>query len=62
MTTATTKPRVTSFVLQFLVDDLGRSIRYYEKLGVSFDEPWGGFYAIGHLDGLELHLKKAPKP
>ena len=59
--TATAKPRVTSFAPQFLVDDLERSIRYYEKLGFAFGEPWDGFYAIGHLDGLELHLKEAPK-
>jgi len=55
------KPRVTSFAPQFLVDDLERSMRYYEKLGFTFGEPWDGFYAIGHLDGLELHLKEAPK-
>ena len=55
------KPRVTSFAPQFLVDDLERSIAYYRKLGFAFGEPWGGFYAIGHLDGLELHLKEAPK-
>lgn len=55
------RPRVTSFALQFLVDDLGRSIAYYRRLGFSFGEPWGGFYAIGRLDGLELHLKEAPK-
>ena len=55
------KPRVTSFAPQFLVDDLKRSIAYYEKLGFTFGEPWGGFYAIGHQDGLELHLKEAPK-
>ena len=55
------KPRVTSFAPQFLVDDLARSIAYYEKLGFTFGEPWEGFYAIGHLDGLELHLKAAPK-
>src|SRR5688572_11480763 len=55
------KPRVTSLAPQFLVDDLQRSITYYQKLGFSFDEPWGGFYAIGRLDGLELHLKEAPK-
>jgi catechol 2,3-dioxygenase-like lactoylglutathione lyase family enzyme len=55
------KWRVTSFAPQFLVDDLERSIRYYKKLGFTFGEPWDGFYAIGHLDGLELHLKKAPK-
>ena len=53
--------RVTSFAPQFLVDDLDRSIDYYRKIGFSFGEPWEGFYAIGHLDGLELHLKEAPK-
>lgn len=61
MTTSTTEPRVTSFAPQFLVDDLARSITYYEKLGFTFGEPWDGFYAIGMLDGLELHLKEAPK-
>jgi len=61
MTTLTSKPRVTSFAPQFLVDDLGRAIAYYEKLGFTFGEPWDGFYAIGQLDGLELHLKEAPK-
>ena len=55
------EPRVTSFAPQFLVDNLERSISYYEKLGFTFGEPWEGFYAIGHLDGLELHLKEAPK-
>jgi len=55
------KPRVTSFAPQFLVDDLGRSIAFYEKIGFTFGEPWGGFYAIGQLDGLELHLKEASK-
>ena len=39
----------------------GRSIAYYQKIGFSFGEPWDGFYAIGHLDGLEVHLKEAPK-
>ena len=57
----TTQPRVTSFAPQFLVDDLARSMAYYRKLGFTFGEPWGGFYAIGALDGLELHLKEAPK-
>jgi catechol 2,3-dioxygenase-like lactoylglutathione lyase family enzyme len=51
--------RVTSFAPQFLVDDLERSIAYYRKIGFSFGETWDGFYAIGHLDGLELHLKEA---
>jgi catechol 2,3-dioxygenase-like lactoylglutathione lyase family enzyme len=57
----TTKPRVTSFAPQFLVDDLQRSIAFYQKLGFVFGEPWEGFYAIGQRDGLELHLKEAPK-
>jgi catechol 2,3-dioxygenase-like lactoylglutathione lyase family enzyme len=61
MSTTTIKPRVTSFAPQFLVDDLARSIAYYKKLGFTFGEPWEGFYAIGQLDGLELHLKEAPK-
>jgi catechol 2,3-dioxygenase-like lactoylglutathione lyase family enzyme len=55
------KPRVTSFAPQFLVDDLKRSMAFYEKLGFTFNEPWEDFYAIGHRDGLELHLKEAPK-
>ena len=54
-------PRVTSFAPQFLVEDLERSIAYYQKIGFTFGDPWDGFYAIGHLDGLELHLKEAPK-
>jgi catechol 2,3-dioxygenase-like lactoylglutathione lyase family enzyme len=61
MTTIKTKPRVTAFAPQFLVDDLARSIAYYRKLGFTFGEPWDGFYAIGLVDGLELHLKEAPK-
>src|SRR5204862_7698242 len=61
MTTTTTRPRVTAFAPQFLVDDLARSIAYYEKLAFRFGEPWDGFYAIGLLDGLELHLKEAPR-
>jgi catechol 2,3-dioxygenase-like lactoylglutathione lyase family enzyme len=61
MTTLTSKPRLTSFAPQFLVDDLAHSIAYYRKLGFTFGEPWDGFYAIGQLDGLELHLKEAPK-
>jgi catechol 2,3-dioxygenase-like lactoylglutathione lyase family enzyme len=61
MTTTHTTPRVTSLAPQFLVDDLARSIAYYERLGFTFGEPWEGFYAIGVRDGLELHLKEAPK-
>ena len=58
---STMKPRVTSFAPQFLVNDLERSIAYYQKLGFTFGEPWEGFYAISVLDGLKLHLKEAPK-
>ena len=61
MPQGTVKPRVTSFAPQFLVADLQRSIAYYRKIGFSFGEPWGGFYAIGLLDGLEVHLKEATR-
>jgi len=61
MSSTKAKARVTSLAPQFLVDDLARSIAYYEKLGFTFGEPWGGFYAIGQVDGLEIHLKEAPK-
>lgn len=56
-----TTPHFTSFAPQFLVSDLDRAIAFYKKLGFTFDEPWGGFYAIGQRDGLELHLKVPPK-
>jgi catechol 2,3-dioxygenase-like lactoylglutathione lyase family enzyme len=61
MTSRAIKPRITSFAPQFLVDDLERSMTYYGKLGFTFGDAWNGFYAIGHLDGLELHLKEAPR-
>ena len=61
MSTLGVKPRLTSLAPQLLVDDLTRSMAYYRKLGFTFGEPWDGFYAIGELDGLELHLKEAPK-
>ena len=61
MVATTKKPRVTSFAPQFLVDDLERSMAYYKKIGFSFGEPWEGFYAIGLLDGLEVHLREAPR-
>ena len=57
--TVAMKPRVTSLAPQFLVDDLERSMAYYRRLGFTFGEPWGNFYGIGCLDGLELHLKEA---
>jgi hypothetical protein len=56
---STIKPRVTSFAPQFLGDDLERSIAYYQKIGFTFGEPWEGFYAIGVLDGMELHVKSS---
>ena len=56
------KPRITSFAPQLLVDDLDRAINFYsEILGFSFGPVWGGFYAIGELDGFQVHLKCAPK-
>ena len=56
------KPRVTSLAPQFLVDDLDRTSAYYAGcLGFEFGQSWGGFYAIGRKDGLELHFKCAPK-
>ena len=61
MTTTIMKARLTSLAPQFLVDDLKRSIAYYRRIGFDFGQPWEGFYAIGTLDGLELHLKEAPK-
>ena len=61
MTLSANKSRVTSFAPQFRVDDLERSIAYYRKVGFTFGERWEGFYAIGELDGLELHLKEAPR-
>ena len=61
MNTSAVKPRVTSLAPQLLVHDLAQSIAYSRKLGFEFGQPWGGFYAIGKIDGLELHLKLAPK-
>jgi catechol 2,3-dioxygenase-like lactoylglutathione lyase family enzyme len=61
MPTPRKKPRLTSLAPQLLVGDLARSIAWYERLGFTFAEPWDGFYAIGMCDGLELHLKEAPR-
>ncbi|HEU4828365.1 MAG TPA: VOC family protein [Gemmatimonadales bacterium] len=60
MTASRTRARLTSLAPQLLVSDLERSIDFYRRLGFEFGEPWGGFYAIGIRDGLELHLKKPP--
>ena len=54
-------PRITSLAPQLLVDDLSRSIAYYERIGFTFPPPWRGVYAIGTRDGFELHLKLAPR-
>ena len=61
MTDAPVRARLTSLAPQLLVADLERSIAYYARLGFAFGEPWDGFYAIGVRDGLELHLKEAPR-
>jgi len=61
MTSPPTRPRITSFAPQFLVEDLARSMAYYTRLGFVFGKPWDGFYAIGLIDGLELHLKEAAR-
>lgn len=61
MAATTTEPRLTSLAPQFLVDDLARSMAFYRTLGFAFGETWRGVYAIGERDGLELHLKEAPK-
>ena len=61
MTRSHVKARLTSLAPQLLVSNLERSIRFYHGLGFEFGEPWGGFYAIGRRDGLELHLKMPPK-
>jgi predicted enzyme related to lactoylglutathione lyase len=59
---ATTGFRLASFAPQLLVDDLQREIAFYrDVLGFTFGETWGGFYAIGRRDELEVHLKEAPK-
>jgi catechol 2,3-dioxygenase-like lactoylglutathione lyase family enzyme len=61
MSAATSVPRLTSFAPQFLVDNLERSIAFYrDVLGFTF-RTWEDFYAIGTRDGLEIHLKLAPK-
>ena len=61
MATDEVKPRLTSLAPQLLVGNLGRAMTYYERIGFTFSEPWDGFYAIGARDGLELHLKEAPR-
>ena len=55
-------PRLKSFAPQLLVDDLPGAIKFYQDvLGFSFGPTWRGFYTIGARDGVEIHLKCAPK-
>ncbi|HEV8015673.1 MAG TPA: VOC family protein [Stellaceae bacterium] len=55
-------PRLTALAPQFLVDNLQRQIAFYrDVLGFSFGFIYQGFYAVGQRDGLQLHLKEAPK-
>jgi lactoylglutathione lyase len=55
-------PRLTALAPQFLVDDLERQIAFYrDVLGFSFGFVYQGFYAVGQRDGMQLHLKEAPK-
>lgn len=61
MTTPGPAARLTSLAPQLLVEDLARSIAFYQRLGFAFGQPWGGFYAIGVRDGFELHLKEAQR-
>jgi predicted enzyme related to lactoylglutathione lyase len=54
--------RIRTFAPQLLVDDLDGAIKFYsDVLGFSFGPPWGGFYAIGEREGIEVHLKCAAK-
>lgn len=58
----TATSRLTALAPQFLVDDLERAIAFYrDVLGFRFDAPWQGFYAVGERDGMQIHLKEAPK-
>ena len=58
----TATSRLTALAPQFLVDDLEREIAFYrDVLGFRFGTPWQGFYAVGERDGMQLHLKEAPK-
>jgi len=53
---------VVSAAPQFLVDDLERSLRFYEeRLGFTRDFVYEGFYASVSRGGAVIHLKCAPK-
>jgi catechol 2,3-dioxygenase-like lactoylglutathione lyase family enzyme len=54
--------RLTALAPQFLVDDLDREIAFYrDVLGFTFGFVYRGFNAVDRRDGLQLHLKEAPK-
>ena len=58
----TATSRLTALAPQFLVDDLEREIAFYrDVLGFRFGAPFQGFYAVGARDGMQIHLKEAPK-
>lgn len=53
---------IISVAPQFLVDDLEKSLNYYErKLGFTRDFVYEGFYAAVSRDRAIIHLKCAPK-
>jgi hypothetical protein len=47
MSTTAMKARLTSFAPKFLVDDLERSIGYYQKIGFGFGEQLAWFLRHG---------------
>jgi len=56
------KTWLTALAPQFLVDDLAVMMAFYrDVLGFTFGFVYEGFYAVGQRDGLQLHLKEAPK-
>ena len=55
-------PLITAAAPQFLVDELGASVAFYEqRLGFSCDFVYEGFYAGVSRDRAIIHLKCAPK-
>ena len=53
---------IVSAAPQFLVDDLERSLRFYEeRLGFKRDFVYEAFYASVSRGGAVIHLKCAPK-
>jgi len=54
--------RLTGIAPQFLVDDLGAAVAYYQdQLGFAVDFRYESFYAGVSRDGVAIHLKCAPK-